>query len=249
MEKILLKEDERIDDLITQDLKIIQSAQAFRFGTDAVLLANFATVRKGDKVMDLGTGGGVIPLLLAVKTKAREIWALEIQEELADMARRSVALNKLEEKIKIIRGDLCEIRSQFTAGSFQAVLSNPPYYPLGKHLNPNIMVAVAKHELKATLEDVVKGAAFLVNTNGRAAFVHRPYRLVDLLTMMRQNNLEPKRLRLVHPHQDTAPSLVLVEGLKRGKPGLDVLSPLYIYNEKGEYTKELAEIYYALGEG
>lgn len=250
MEPLPLKEYERIDDLITQDLKIIQSEEAFRFGTDAVLLANFASVRKGDKVIDLGTGGGVIPLLVAAKTKAREVWGLEIQEYLADMASRSVALNKLEDKIKIIQGDLKEIPKSFTAGSFQMVISNPPYYPLdpGRHINPNTTVAIAKHELQATLEDVIKGAAFLVNTNGRAAFVHRPYRLVDILTTMRQHYLEPKRLRLVHPKLGSNPSLGLVEGIKRGKPGLDILPPLYIYDEKGNYTQELQEIYYGKGE-
>jgi len=250
MEAQNLKEYERIDDLITQDLKIIQSEQAFRFGTDAVLLANFATIRKGDKVIDLGTGGGVIPLLVAAKTQAREIWGLELQEQLAEMAKRSVALNNLEERVKIIQGDLRKVNEGFTAASFQVVISNPPYYPLdrGRQVNPNTTVAIAKHELEATLEDVVKGAAFLVNTNGRAAFVHRPYRLTDILTTMRQYALEPKRLRLVHPHLGSSPSLVLVEGIKRGKPGLEILPPLYIYDEKGEYTSELQEIYYGEGE-
>lgn len=249
MESCKLKEHERIDDLITQDLKIIQSEQAFRFGTDAVLLANFVTVRKGDRVIDLGTGGGVIPLLLAAKTKAQEIWGLEIQETLADMAKRSVGLNKLEEKIRILQGNFCEMRELFVSGSFDVVVSNPPYFPLdpGRQVNPNTTVAIAKHELKATLEDVIKAAAFLLNTNGRAAFVHRPFRLVDIFTIMRQYDLEPKRLRLVHPYPNSNPSLVLVEGIKRGRSNLDILPPLYIYDQKGEYTQELQEIYYGKG--
>lgn len=245
-----IKLDERIDDLITQDLKIIQSEQAFRFGTDAVLLANFATVRKNDKVIDLGTGGGVIPLLLAVKTKAKEIYGLELQDLLVDMAKRSVLLNELEERIKIVQGDLTKIKELFIGGSFDGVVCNPPYYPLdpGRHINPNPVVAQAKHEITATLEDAVAAASYLLNTNGRCAFVHRPFRLVDIFVTMRQYHLEPKRMRLVHPHPGSEPSLVLVEGIKKGKTNLVVLPPLYIYQGNGEYTKELKEIYYGKGE-
>lgn len=246
MDSIKLAQHERIDDLITQNLKIIQSEEAFRFSTDAVLLANFINIKKNDKVIDLGTGGGVIPILLASKTKAREIYGLELQEQLVDMAKRSVALNQLEEKIKIIQGDLTKVKESFTAGSFDTVVSNPPYFPLdpGRQVNPNPVVAKAKHEVTATLQDVVQATSYLLNTNGRCAFVHRPFRLVDILTTMRQADLEPKRLRLVHPYFASEPSLILVEGIKKGKPGLKILPPLYIYNQEGKYTRELQEIYY-----
>jgi len=246
MDSIKLAEYERIDDLITQELKIIQSEKAFRFSTDAVLLANFVNIRKNDKVMDLGTGGGVIPIILASRTKAKEIYGLELQEQLVDMARRSVTLNNLEDKIEIIQGNLCQVKDNFTAGSFDTVVSNPPYFPMdpGRQVNPNPVVAMAKHEVTATLDDVVQATSYLLNTNGRCAFVHRPFRLVDIFTTMRQYYLEPKRLRLVYPYADSEPSLVLVEGTKRGKPGLATLPPLYIYDNQGEYTRELQEIYY-----
>lgn len=244
--EVRLEEYERVDDLITQDLKIIQSEKAFRFSTDAVLLADFVQIRKNDRVIDLGTGGGVIPLLLAARKKTKEIYGLEIQKKLVDMAQRSVLLNKLEEKIKILQGNLCQVKEQFTAGSFNVVVSNPPYYPLtgGVQVSPNQMVAIAKHEVTATLEDVIKAVSYLLNTNGRCAFVHRPFRLVDILLIMRQYHLEPKRIRLVYPYANSEPSLLLVEGVKKGKANVKIMPPLYIYGEDGQYTEELQEIYY-----
>lgn len=243
--EITLLPGERIDDLIRNDLKIIQNNVSFSFSIDAVLLANFATLKENDKVMDLGTGSGVIPLLLTSRKKNIMVTGLEIQEPVADMARRSILLNKLDARINIITGDIKEIANHFVAGSFDLIISNPPYMPAGAGLlNEEDAVAIAKHELKCTLEDVIKTASRLLNPKGRFAMVHRPSRLTDIIQLMRNYRLEPKRLRLVHSALGKKPSTVLVEAYRDGQPGLDIMEPLYIYNIDGTYTDELWRIYY-----
>jgi tRNA1Val (adenine37-N6)-methyltransferase len=251
-QEIVLKENERIDDLMKSDLKIIQSTKGFRFSLDAVLLANFATVRSGDRVLDLGTGTGVIPLLLSQISKAKTIYGVEIQPEVAEMAGRSVSLNGLTEQIRIVQGDLRQGDRLFDGLRFSVVVANPPYTSAGGGiLNPEDSKAISRHEITCTLEDVVCAGSRLVNSRGRFALVHRPSRLVDILLLMRQYNLEPKRLRLVHPRPGKKANLLLIEAIKDGKPELEILEPLYIYqNGQGQdYTPEMEKIYSCVGGG
>jgi tRNA1Val (adenine37-N6)-methyltransferase len=240
----LVLENERLDDLVRDNLKIIQDPRFFRFSMDAVLLADFVTVRKGDSILDLGTGTGVIPLLLAAKTGAAEIHGLEIQGHIADMARRSVSYNNLEHKVSIRHGDLRQVSSIYGFRKFDVVVSNPPYTSVGGGLiNPADSLAIARHEIMCSLNDVIEACSRTVNTGGRVAVVHRPARLVDVFCLMRENGLEPKRLRTVHPRQGAKPNLILVEALKGGGKELDLLPPLFIYKDDGDYTEEVKAIY------
>lgn len=244
--EIELKPDERVDDLLLYDLKIIQSEKFFCFSMDAVLLANFALLRKGDKVIDLGTGNGVIPLLLTIRRPAPEkIWGVEIQEQVAQMAEKSVVLNGLKEKITIIRGDIKEVPSFFAHGCMDVVITNPPYTPVGNgKFSPYDAKAVARHEILCSLEDVIKVSAFLLKYRGRMAMVHRPTRLTDIFLLMCKYGIEPKRLRLVYPRLGEKPNMVLVEGIRGGQRELVLEPPLIIYGAKGEYSEEMREIYY-----
>ena len=244
MSNIQLKEWERIDDLQYKGLNIIQDTRGFCFGTDAVLLANFAEIKKGHSVIDLGTGTGIIPILIAGKTLADHIVGLEIQPHMAEMAVRSVMLNDLQHKIKIIEGDLRKSIDLFGAGAFDAVTCNPPYMHAGAGLlNPESTKAISRHEIKCTLEDVVRVSGKLLKVGGKFAMVHRPERLVDILWLMRHYKLEPKRIRLVHPSPGKKANLVLVEGLKNGGAYLKMLEPLYIRNTDGQYSEEINKIY------
>ena len=245
-EKVILYENERIDDLMKSDLKIIQNSKGFRFSLDAVLLANFVTVRSGDTVLDLGTGNGVIPLLLSRISKAKHICGLEIQEEVADMAKRSVMLNGLNERISIVQGDLRQGDKLFDGKRFSVVVSNPPYTSAGGGIiNPEDSKAISRHEITCTLEDVVCASSRLVNSRGRVALIHRPSRLVDIFLLMRKYNLEPKRVRLVHSRPGRKANLVLIEAIKDGRPELEVLEPLYIYRDEfgEEYSAEMERVY------
>ena len=240
----ILKEHERIDDLQRNHYRIIQDPGRFCFGMDAVLLSGFARAREGDRVLDLGTGTGIIPLLMNAKTKASHFTGLEIQPESADMARRSVALNGLEEKIGIITGDIKEAVSLFGAASFDVVTSNPPYMTEHHGLaNPREPKAIARHEILCTLEDVVSQGSRLLKPGGNFFLVHRPFRLVDILVLLRQYKLEPKRMKLVHPFVDKEPNMVLLEGLRGGNSRLTVEKPLIVYREPGVYMEEIYEIY------
>lgn len=246
MTGVELKPGERIDDLIRQDLKIIQNPASFCFSMDAVLLAHFATVRKNDRVVDLGTGSGVIPLLLIDRQKELQITGLEIQGETAERANRSVRLNSLEGKIQIIQGDLNVVDELLPVGQFDLVTCNPPYISSGHGLlNELASISIARHEVMCTLEDVIRAGSRLLSFKGKMAVVHKPHRLVDIFCLMRQYNLEPKRLRLVHPRPGRKPNMVLVEGLLGGGVELEILEPLFIYGEDGEYTTELMSIYYS----
>ncbi len=246
---IVIKEGERVDDLHRNGYVIIQDPKRFCFGVDAVILSGFARVKKGEKVLDLGTGTGILPILLEGRTKGSHFTGLEIQTKSVEMARRSVALNGLEEKIDIVEGDIKMACTYFGGSVFDVVTSNPPYMNMGGGLqNPSDAKAIARHEVLCTLEDVVREAAKVLRPGGRFYMVHRPHRLTDILCTLRQYGLEPKRLRFVHAFVDKAPTMVLVEAGRGGKPMIQVEPPLVIYRAVGTYTDEIYEIYYGEGQ-
>lgn len=242
MEAIELKDKERIDDLQRNGYRIIQHPEKFCFGMDAVLLSGFAAARRGDLVLDLCTGTGIIPILMEAKTEAAHLTGLEIQEESADMARRSVQLNGLEKKIDIVTGDIREAGSYFSSASFDVVTCNPPYM-IGQHglTNPEAPKAIARHEILCTLEDVVSQTARLLRPGGHFYLVHRPFRMAEIITALVWHRLEPKRMRLVYPYVDKEPNMVLIEAVRGGKPRMTVEKPLIIFREKGVYTEEICE--------
>ena len=241
---IELKEGERLDELHRNGWQIIQNSHKFCFGMDAVLLSGFARVKTGERVLDLGTGTGIIPILLRGKTEGRDFTGLEIQEESADMARRSVAYNHLEESGSIVTGDIKEAAALFGAASFDAVTCNPPYMT-GNHglVNPKQSKAIARHEILCTLEDVVGQTAKVLRPGGRFYLVHRPFRLAEILTLLVRYKLEPKRMRLVYPFVDKEPNMVLIEALSGAKSRITVEKPLIVYKEQGVYTDEIYDIY------
>ena len=242
-------EHERIDELQRNGYRIIQDPDRFCFGMDAVLLSGFAAegatgIKAGSKVIDLGTGTGIIPILLEAKTKAAHLTALEIQEESAEMARRSVRLNGLEDKIDIVIGDIKEADALFAAASFDVVTCNPPYM-IEQHglVNPEGPKAIARHEVLCTFDDVAKAAARLLKPGGHFYLVHRPFRLAEIMTTLSQYKLEPKRMRLVYPYVDKEPNMVLLEATRGGKSRLQVEPPLIVYKEPGVYMQEIYDIY------
>lgn len=240
----VLKENERYDELNRNGYEIIQNPDKFCFGMDAVLLSGFVKVKRDETVLDLGTGTGIIPILLEAKTQGKHFTGLEIQEESVDMARRSVIHNHLERKIDIIHGDIKEAGKIFDAASFDVITSNPPYMIDSHGLkNPNEPKAVARHEVLCTLEDVVCAAAKLLKPGGRFYLVHRPFRLVEIMVLMSRYKLEPKRMQMVHPYVDKEPNMVLLEGRKDGKSRLTVEKPLIVYQDQGVYMPEIYEIY------
>ena len=243
-ERATLQPGERLDDLMTQDLKIIQSDEVFSFSLDAVLLARFCSVPQRGAVVDLCTGNGVIPLLLTTRTKA-SIAGVEIQPRLADMAQRNVALNGLEAQVRIDLGDLKTYHETVGHGAFDLVTVNPPYLPAlsGEH-KENPYIAAARHEIYATLADVTGACARLVKSGGKVAMVHRPSRLADIVSELRAVRLEPKRMRFIHPRRGQEANIVLVEALKDGKPELRLLPPLFVHEDDGSYTEELLDVFY-----
>lgn len=239
-----LKDRERIDDLQRNGYQIIQNKDAFCFGMDAVLLAGFASVRQGERALDLGTGTGIIPILLEARYPGEHYTGLEIQESMADMARRSVALNKLEDKISIITGDIKEASRLLGAASFDVVTSNPPYMNDAHGLkNPELPKAIARHEVLCTLEDVVREAARLLKPGGRFYLVHRPHRMIEIISALTRYRLEPKRLKLVHPFVNKEANMVLIEAVRGGRSMVKVEAPIIVYKEPGVYTEEIYEIY------
>ena len=241
---VTLLKGERLDELHRNGYFIIQSPAKFCFGMDAVLLSGFANVKPGETAIDLGTGTGIIPILLEAKTKGEHFTGLEIQPESADMARRSVAYNHLEHKINIEIGNIKDASTQFGASSFHVVTTNPPYMT-GQHglTNPNEAKAIARHEILCNLEDVIRESARLLKPQGRFYMVHRPFRLAEIMCLMHQYGLEPKRMRLVYPFVDKEPNMVLIEGLRGGKPRITVEKPLIVYQKPGIYTDEIYDIY------
>lgn len=246
----LLKEGERLDDLQISGLKIIQSPSGFCFGMDAVLLSGFVRAKKNENILDLGTGSGILPLLLYAKTEALQIEGLEIDEESVLMARRSVAGNGIsmeegeERFIRLHKGDIKEASSIFGKGSFDIVTSNPPYM-IAEHgiTNPDYRKQVARHEVLCTFKDLARETALVLRPGGRFFLVHRPFRLAELLSQLVEERLEPKRLRFVHPHLDKEPNMVLVEAVKYGKSRMKIEPPLIVFNEDGSYTEELVRDY------
>jgi len=242
--EVILHESERIDDLLSHDLKIIQSDEVFSFSMDAVLLARFASVPKRGRVLDLCTGNGVVPILLTTRTQAN-LEGIEIQPRLADMARRSVQLNALDQSITIHEGDLRELVKETGHAVYDAITVNPPYMPLnGSDLKMNTHQAMARHELGCTLEEVIQACNRLVRNGGKVSMVHRPQRLGEIISLMREYKLEPKRIRMVHPRAHLEANMVLIEALKDGKPEVRMLPPLIVYNEEGTYCDEIMDIYY-----
>ncbi len=242
--QVLIKENERIDDLQRNGYRIIQDPDRFCFGMDAVLLSGFANAKKGDKVLDMGTGTGIIPILMEAKTEAEHLTGLEIQPESADMALRSVQLNGLEDKISIVTGDIKEAKNLFPKASFQVITSNPPYM-IGQHglVNPHSEKAIARHEVLCTLEDVIENAAALLVPGGHFYMVHRPFRLAEIMTTLVKYRLEPKRMQLVYPYIDKEPNMVLIEAARGGKSRLQVEKPLIVYEKPGVYTPEIYDVY------
>ena len=241
---IELKDKERLDELQRNGYRIIQNPEKFCFGMDAVLLSGFVRAGKGDILLDLGTGTGIIPILLEAKTQCAHLTGLEIQEESADMARRSVALNGLSHKIDIITGDIKEADRIFPSASFDCITCNPPYM-IGSHglANPKEPKAIARHEILCTLEDVVRQAGKLLKPGGHFFMVHRPFRLAEIMTILSQYKLEPKRMRLVYPYVDMEPTMVLLEADRGGRPRLAVEKPLIVYEKPGVYTPEIYDVY------
>lgn len=240
----LIHEGERLDELQRNGYYILQHPGRFCFGMDAVLLSGFARVKKGECAIDLGTGTGIIPILLEAKTEGEHFTGLEIQPESADMARRSVCCNHLEDKITIAVGDIKEASKRFGASSYDVVTTNPPYM-IGQHglVNPGDAKAIARHEILCTLEDVLRESALLLRPGGRFYMVHRPFRLAEIFAAMIAHGIEPKRMRLVHPYLDREPNMVLIEGAKGGRSRLTVEKPLIVYKEPGVYTDEIYDVY------
>lgn len=242
--EIDLKDGERLDELQRNGYRIIQNPERFCFGMDAVLLAGFTRVKPGERVLDLGTGTGILPILLSARTKGEFFTGLEIQPESADMADRSVKLNQLEEKVRIVTGDIKEADQIFGADSHHVVTCNPPYMTDHHGLkNPGQPKAIARHEILCTLENVISQAFRVLMPNGRFYLVHRPFRLAEIISCLCTHGLEPKRMRLVHPYADREPNMVLIEALKGGNSGIKVEKPLVIYQEPGKYMDEIYEIY------
>ena len=239
----LVQPNERIDDL-QNGFYVIQNPEKFCFGMDAVLLSGFAKIRNNARVLDMGTGTGIIPILLKSREKGTHFTGLEIQKECADMASRSVAYNGLESAIDIVCGDIKEAAEIFGAASFDVVTSNPPYM-IGEHglRNPYMAKAIARHEVLCTLEDVVSQASRVLKDRGHFFMVHRPFRLAEIFQVMMKYKLEPKRMQLVYPYIDREPNMVLIEACKGGNSRITVERPLIVYEKPGEYTKSILEIY------
>ena len=239
-----LHEGERLDELQRNGYKIIQDPKRFCFGMDAVLLSGFAKVKRGEEVLDLGTGTGIIPILLEAKTEGQHFTGLEIQPESADMAARSVAYNHLEDRVSIVTGDIKDATNIFGAYSFDVVTCNPPYMTDQHGIkNDGDAKTIARHEVLCNLEDVVSQTAKLLRTGGRCYFVHRHFRLVEILSTMSRYKVEPKRMQLVYPYVDKEPNMVLIEGMRDGKSRITVEKPLIVYQSPGVYMPEIYDIY------
>lgn len=241
---IELNENERVDDLLIKGYKIIQNTTKFCFGMDAVLLSWFANIKRGEKVLDIGTGTGIIPLLLKAKTEGKHFTGLEIQEEMVQMAKRSVSMNDLDDDIDIITGDVKSATDIFPRESFSVITTNPPYMKATDgFISPDDAKALSRHEVSCNLEDIVSNASALLKVSGRFYMVHRPYRLAEIVSVMKKYHLEPKRMQLVYPFIDKEPNMLLIEGIKGAKSDIKVEKPLIVYESPGNYTPEIHKIY------
>ena len=240
----LIRPGERVDDLQRNGYRIIQDPGRFCFGMDAVLLAGFAGDARGERLLDIGTGTGILPLLMEARTAIPHLWGLEIQKESAEMAGRSVKLNGLEEKIEIITGYIREADRLFETASFDVITCNPPYM-IGQHGLQNASEAktIARHEVCCTFRDIAEMAAKLLRPGGHFYLVHRPFRLSEILVTLTDSRLEPKRMQLVYPFVDKEPNMVLIEAVRGGKSRMRVEKPLIVYQSPGVYTPEICDIY------
>ena len=243
--EVILKDNERIDDLQLNNLKIIQNKDGFCFGIDAVLLSDFAKdIRNNSKVLDLGTGTGIIGTLLCAKTNLSKIYGVDIQKDVCDMASRSIQLNNLEDKFEIVNSNIKDLNNIFEEASFDAIVSNPPYKKDNSGLkNESETKLISRHEITASLEDFINISSKLLKNNGNIYMVHRPERLSDLFYLLKKYNLEPKKLRMVQSYMNSKPKLVLVKATKNAKSFLNIEEPLIIYNKDGSYTDEIFKIY------
>jgi len=244
VQEISVKEDEELQDLLHGELVILQKKEGYHFSVDPILLTAFVEVKNGDKVIDLGVGSGVMPLVLAARKDVDAKYVgLEVQEPIADMAQRSVAANRMETVVEIHRGDIRKVRETYPADSFDVAISNPPYVPVQTgNINPNDARALARHEVLVRLPEVVGAARYLVKSKGRVYFIYPAYRLIDLLVLCREQKLEPRRIRFIHANQTSGAKLVMVETVRDAGVELKVLKPLLVYNLEGGYTEEVAEI-------
>lgn len=242
---IELEANERIDDLEFKNLKIIQNKDGFCFGIDSVLLSDFAkNIKKDSMVLDLGTGTGIIPILLCGKTKLKKVTGIELQEEVAKMAKKSIKLNNLEDKFNVINENILNLNKIYENQTFDVIVSNPPYKKKDTGItNENDKKIISRHEISASLEDFIKISKDLLKDKGEFYMVHRPERLVDIFELMRKYKIEPKILKMVYSYKNKEPKLILIKGVKNAKPFLKVESNLYIYEDTGKYTKEILKIY------
>ncbi len=242
---IVLKENERIDDLEFKDLKIIQNKDGFCFGIDSILLTGYAkNIKANSSVIDLGTGTGIIPILLSGKTNTTNFVGVEVQAEVADMAKRSVKLNNLEDRIDILNSNILDLNKKYKKASFDVVTTNPPYKKLNTGItNINDKKLISRHEITASLEQFIEMASFLLKDFGEFYMVHRPDRLVDIFSIMRQKNIEPKKIKFVYPNENKKTNLILIKGIKNGNPFLEYDNNLYVYDNQGNYTKDILKIY------
>ena len=245
-EEIELKENERIDDLEYKDLKIIQNTKGFCFGIDSILLSDFAkNIKKGAKVLDLGTGTGIIATLLCGKTELSEITGIEVQEEVYEMAKRSIQLNHLEDKFKLIQDNIVNLNHYFEKNTIDAIVTNPPYKKKETGVqNEDAKKLISRHEIEASIEDFIKVSKDMLKDKGEFYIVYRPERLVDLLSLMRKYKIEPKKIRFVYSNMHAVSKLVLVQGVKNARPFLKLEPNLYIYDDNGNYTEEILKIYH-----
>lgn len=243
--EVFLKDNERIDDLQLNNLKIIQNKDGFCFGIDAVLLSDFSKeISVNSKVLDLGTGTGILGILLCGKTQLSKIYGIDIQKDVCDMASRSIKLNNLEDRFEIINSNIKDLKNFFEGDTFDAIVSNPPYKKNNSGLkNESISKLISRHEVEASLEDFINVSAKLLKNNGNFYMVHRPERLSDLFYLLRKYNLEPKKLRLVYSYSNSKPKLILVKATKNAKSFLNIDKPLIIYNQDGSYTSDILKIY------
>ncbi len=243
--EINLKETERIDDLEFKNLKIIQNKDGFCFGMDSVLLSDFAKeIKKNSRIADLGTGTGILPILLSGKTENTKIVGIEIQKEVSEMANRSILLNKLENRIQIICEDIKNLKAKYEQGTFDAIVTNPPYKKIGTgKINEKDKKIISRHELTANLEDFISISNYLLKDQGSIYMVHRPERIADIFVLLRKYKLEPKVLRLVYPNLEKSPNLILIKAVKNAKPFLKVEKPLIVYTSEENYTEEIFKIY------